>query len=106
MSGLGYTLMLVLYFLFLLCTWNQFDIYLDYFYLFQKIRSKDALQIKLLLTYLQNGIQEPWQKIPSIIAIFAAEASFVLLDPSQDRFRKISKLLVHSPRVNLKVSCF
>ncbi|XP_039143511.1 uncharacterized protein LOC120280662 isoform X2 [Dioscorea cayenensis subsp. rotundata] len=68
----------------------------------EKIRSKDALQIKLLLTYLQNGIQEPWQKIPSIIAIFAAEASFVLLDPSQDRFRKISKLLVHSPRVNLK----
>ncbi|KAJ0962898.1 hypothetical protein J5N97_028020 [Dioscorea zingiberensis] len=68
----------------------------------EKTRNKDALQIQLLLTYLQNGIAEPWQKIPSVIAIFAAEASFVLLDPSQDRFRKISKLLVHSPRVNLK----
>ncbi|XP_038973323.1 uncharacterized protein LOC103720976 isoform X2 [Phoenix dactylifera] len=64
-------------------------------------KSKDALQLQLLLTYLQNGITEPWQQIPSMTAIFAAEASFTLLDPSQNHFFTISKLLMRSPKANL-----
>ncbi|KAJ4980420.1 hypothetical protein NE237_031257 [Protea cynaroides] len=63
---------------------------------------KEGLRLQLLLTYLQNGIEEPWQKIPSLIAIFAAEASFILLDPSNEHYVTISKLLMRSPRVNLK----
>ncbi|KAF6168052.1 hypothetical protein GIB67_011437 [Kingdonia uniflora] len=63
---------------------------------------KEGLRLRLLLTYLQNGIEKPWQRIPSVIAIFAAEASFVLLDPSHDHYLTISKLLMRSSRVNLK----
>ncbi|XP_058070405.1 uncharacterized protein LOC131219338 isoform X2 [Magnolia sinica] len=63
---------------------------------------KDGLRLRLLLTYLQNGIVEPWQKIPSPMAIFVAEASFILLDPSHDHYQTISKFLMRSPRVDLK----
>ncbi|KAK3030709.1 hypothetical protein RJ639_037206 [Escallonia herrerae] len=61
------------------------------------------MRLRLLLTYLQNGIEEPWQKIPSVSALFVAEASFILLDPSHDHYMTISKLLVHSPWMNMKV---
>lgn len=64
---------------------------------------KDGPQLGLLLTYLQNGISEPWQKVPSLITIFAAEASFILLDPSHDHYLTVSKFLMRSPRVDLKV---
>ncbi|KAK3036680.1 hypothetical protein RJ639_031548 [Escallonia herrerae] len=65
-------------------------------------KRKDVTRLRLLLTYLQNGIEEPWQKIPSISALFVAEASFILLDPSHDHYMTISKLLVRSPRMNMK----
>lgn len=61
------------------------------------------MRLRLLLTYVQNGIEEPWQRIPSVIAIFAAEASLLLLDPSHDHYTSVSKLLMRSSRVNLKV---
>lgn len=60
-------------------------------------------RFKLLLTYLQNGIQEPWQKIPTILAVFVAEASVVLLDPSHEHYPAVNKFLLQSPRINLKV---
>ncbi|XP_042478161.1 uncharacterized protein LOC122059441 isoform X2 [Macadamia integrifolia] len=63
---------------------------------------KEGLQLNLLVTCLKNGIEEPFQKIPSLIGIFAAEASFILLDPSHEHYFTISKFLMRSPRVNLK----
>ncbi|KAK9146056.1 hypothetical protein Sjap_005959 [Stephania japonica] len=63
---------------------------------------KDGLRLRLLLTCLQNGITEPWQRIPSAVAIFSAEASFVLLDPSNDHYATISTLLMRSQQVNMK----
>uniref|UniRef100_J3M1K9 Nucleolar pre-ribosomal-associated protein 1 N-terminal domain-containing protein n=1 Tax=Oryza brachyantha TaxID=4533 RepID=J3M1K9_ORYBR len=65
-------------------------------------KSKETWQLQLLLTYLQNGISEPWQRIPSVIAIFAAEASLTLLDSSHTQFATISKFLMHSASVNLQ----
>ncbi|GAV68651.1 Npa1 domain-containing protein [Cephalotus follicularis] len=65
-------------------------------------KKKDVMRLRLLLTIMQNGIEEPWQRIPSIIALFAAESSFVLLDPLHDHFPTLSKLLLHSSRVNMK----
>lgn len=65
--------------------------------------SKDILQLQLLLSYLQNGITDEYQKIPSLTAIFSAEASFILLDPSHNSFQVVSKFLMHSPRVDFKV---
>jgi nucleolar pre-ribosomal-associated protein 1 len=69
-------------------------------------KSKDKWHLQLLLTYLQNGIFEPWQRIPSIIAIFAAEASLTLLDSSHTQFNTISKFLMNSASVSLQVGCF
>uniref|UniRef100_A0A0D9W9S3 Nucleolar pre-ribosomal-associated protein 1 N-terminal domain-containing protein n=1 Tax=Leersia perrieri TaxID=77586 RepID=A0A0D9W9S3_9ORYZ len=66
-------------------------------------KSKETWQLQLLLTYLQNGISEPWQRIPSVIAIFAAEASLTVLDSSHTQFATISKFLMHSTSVNLQL---
>ncbi|KAE8779825.1 hypothetical protein D1007_47050 [Hordeum vulgare] len=65
-------------------------------------KSKDKWQLQLLLTYLQNGISKPWQRIPSIIAIFAAEASLTLLDSSHTQFNTISKFLMNSAFVDMQ----
>ncbi|PIM99023.1 hypothetical protein CDL12_28489 [Handroanthus impetiginosus] len=65
-------------------------------------KKKDVVRLRLLVSYLQNGIEEPWQRIPSIIAVFIAEASMVLLDPSHDNYSTISKYLTNSPSVNVK----
>ncbi|KAL6651997.1 hypothetical protein ACP70R_010922 [Stipagrostis hirtigluma subsp. patula] len=65
-------------------------------------RSKETWQLQLLLTYLQNGISEQWQRIPSIMAVFAAEASLTLLDSSHSQFNAISNFLMQSTSVNLQ----
>ncbi|CAL5070105.1 unnamed protein product [Urochloa decumbens] len=65
-------------------------------------RSKETWQLQLLLTYLQNGISEQWQRIPSIIAVFAAEASLTLLDSSHAQFTAINNFLMHSTSVSLQ----
>ncbi|KAL6844553.1 hypothetical protein ACP4OV_026226 [Aristida adscensionis] len=65
-------------------------------------KSKETWQLQLLLTYLQNGISEQWQRIPSIIAVFAAEASLTLLDSSHTQFTAVSNFLMHSASVNLQ----
>ena len=67
-------------------------------------RSKETWQLQLLLTYLQNGISEQWQKIPSIIAVFAAEASLTLLDGSHAQFTVMRNFLMHSTPVSLQVT--
>jgi hypothetical protein len=53
-------------------------------------RSKETWQLQLLLPYLQNGISQQWQSLPSIIAVFAAEASLTLLDISHAQFTAVS----------------
>ncbi|CAA0841095.1 Unknown protein [Striga hermonthica] len=68
----------------------------------EKSQKKDVVRLRLLLSCLQNGIEVPWQRIPSIIAVFFAEASLVLLDYSHDNYSTISKYLSNSPRVNMK----
>ncbi|KAK2639656.1 hypothetical protein Ddye_027451 [Dipteronia dyeriana] len=65
-------------------------------------KKKEFMRLRLLLTYMQNGIEEPWQRIPSVIAIFAAETSLLLLDPSHDHYTAISKFFMRSSRVNMK----
>lgn len=62
------------------------------------------MRLRLLMSYLQNGIEKPWQKISSVTAIFVAEASYVLLDPSHDHYSAISKYLMRSPNANMKVN--
>ncbi|KAL9254329.1 Nucleolar pre-ribosomal-associated protein 1-like protein [Drosera capensis] len=73
----------------------------------EKCRKKrDSTRLRLLLTYLQNGIQEPWQKIPSTIALFIAESSLILLDSSNDRHAAINMHLMQPSRINMKVIPF
>ncbi|KAK4258228.1 hypothetical protein QN277_007700 [Acacia crassicarpa] len=66
-------------------------------------KRKDIVGLRLLLTTVQNSIEEPWQRIPSVFALFAAEASCILLDSSHDHFAAISTLLIHSSKLNLQV---
>lgn len=67
-------------------------------------KRREITRLRLLLTYMQNGIAEPWQRIPSVTAIFAAEASFIMLDPSHNHYSTISNLLMRSTGVNMKVN--
>lgn len=79
----------------LICLW----------FCFQKCeRRKNIVRLRLLLTFMQNGITEPFQRISSVIAVFVAEASFVLLDSSHDHYSAISKALLRSPSSSMKVS--
>jgi nucleolar pre-ribosomal-associated protein 1 len=59
--------------------------------------------LRLLMNSVQNSIEEPWQRIPSVIALFAAEASCVLLDSSHDHYAAISTFLIQSSKFNMKV---
>ncbi|GFQ04880.1 nucleolar pre-ribosomal-associated protein 1 [Phtheirospermum japonicum] len=65
-------------------------------------KKKDVVRLRLLISYLQNGVEEQWQRIPSIIGVFFAEASLVLLDSSHDNYSTISKYLSNSPSVDMK----
>ncbi|KAL3520732.1 hypothetical protein ACH5RR_018881 [Cinchona calisaya] len=65
-------------------------------------KRKDVVRLRLLLSYLQNGIEEECQRISSITAVFIAEASFVLLDSSLDHYSAISKSLMRSSGANMK----
>ncbi|KAL5548345.1 hypothetical protein UlMin_003576 [Ulmus minor] len=65
-------------------------------------KRKEVTRIRLLLAYVENGIEEECQRVPSVVAIFAAEASFTLLDPSHDHYATLSKLLTRSPKLNMK----
>ncbi|XP_020269128.1 uncharacterized protein LOC109844484 [Asparagus officinalis] len=65
-------------------------------------KRKETLPLQLLLTNIQNRITAEWQRIPSVIAIFAAEASLILLDPSQNHFLTLSEFLENSQKIKLK----
>ncbi|KAC9631546.1 hypothetical protein E3N88_45514 [Mikania micrantha] len=69
-------------------------------------KRKEANRIRPLLTHVQNGISEAWQRIPSLHALFAAEASIILLDPSNANYKLISKILLHSPMKTKTISFF
>ena len=43
---------------------------------------KGKPQLQLLLTYVKIAIVDPWQKIPFVLAIFAGEASYILMVPT------------------------
>ncbi|PNY04311.1 hypothetical protein L195_g000729, partial [Trifolium pratense] len=66
-------------------------------------KRKDVMGLRLLMNTVQNSIEEPWQRIPSVIALFAAEASCVLLDSSHDHYAAISTFLIQSSKFNMKV---
>ncbi|XP_047338122.1 uncharacterized protein LOC124941814 [Impatiens glandulifera] len=65
-------------------------------------KGKGLTCLRLLLTHIQNGIEEPWERISSVTAMFAAEASFVLLDPSHDHYSAICKMLMQSSKLTMK----
>ncbi|KAG2244852.1 hypothetical protein Bca52824_093324 [Brassica carinata] len=65
-------------------------------------RNKQVKWIKLLLLCLKNGVEEPWQRIPTVSAVFAAEASLILLNSSHEHYVPIRKLLKSSLSLNLR----
>ncbi|WCJ31882.1 hypothetical protein M5689_013333 [Euphorbia peplus] len=65
-------------------------------------KKKDVMLLRLLVIYFQNGVEEDWQRIASITATFAAEASLILLDPSNDHYTTLSKHLMDSSTKDAK----
>ncbi|XP_057843357.2 uncharacterized protein LOC131052770 isoform X2 [Cryptomeria japonica] len=63
---------------------------------------KGRSEILLLLTHVKNGIVEPWQKIPSVMAIFAAEASCILMDSTNNHYTAIIRFLMGAPTMVLE----
>ncbi|KAL9667065.1 hypothetical protein QQ045_001411 [Rhodiola kirilowii] len=63
---------------------------------------KDVIRLRLLLTCVQNSIEERLQPIPSVIAIFAAEASMTLLDATNDHYSDIVEFLMSSSALKMK----
>ena len=45
---------------------------------------------------------KPWQKIPSILAIFAVEASCILMEPTNNHYPVINHLLMRAPAMVLE----
>ncbi|CAI8619493.1 unnamed protein product [Vicia faba] len=66
-------------------------------------KRKDVMGLRLLMNSVQNSIEESWRRIPSVIALFAAEASCVLLDSSHDHYAAICTFLTQSSTMNMKV---
>ncbi|KAK9061269.1 hypothetical protein SSX86_018449 [Deinandra increscens subsp. villosa] len=69
-------------------------------------KRKEANRLWPLLTHVKNGISEEWQRIPSVHALFAAEASVLVLDPANDNYKSISRILLHSPMKPKIISFF
>ncbi|KAL5061344.1 hypothetical protein RYX36_032948, partial [Vicia faba] len=65
-------------------------------------KRKDVMGLRLLMNSVQNSIEESWRRIPSVIALFAAEASCVLLDSSHDHYAAICTFLTQSSTMNMK----
>ncbi|KAL1203022.1 hypothetical protein V5N11_015271 [Cardamine amara subsp. amara] len=65
-------------------------------------KNKHVTVLRLLLMYVQNGVEEQWQRIPTVSAVFAAEASLILLDSSHEHYVPINKLLKSTSTLKLK----
>ena len=59
----------------------------------------------MLLECLRRSLTEPFQKLPAVIATFAAEAVFVLMCPGSAMYSPVNKLLLKGPALNIQVSC-
>ncbi|CAI8593699.1 unnamed protein product [Vicia faba] len=66
-------------------------------------KRKDVMGLRPLMNSVQNSIEESWRRIPLVIALFAAEASCVLLDSSHDHYAAICTFLTQSSTMNMKV---
>ncbi|XP_023634178.1 uncharacterized protein LOC17877580 isoform X2 [Capsella rubella] len=80
--------------------YETLEIYLDALESCRK--NKHVTALRLLLMYVQNGVEEPWQRIPTVSAIFAAETSLIFLDPSHEHYVPINKLLKSSSTLKLR----
>ncbi|XP_024008102.1 uncharacterized protein LOC18994515 [Eutrema salsugineum] len=59
-------------------------------------------RLGLLLSYVQNGVEEQWQRIPTVYTVFAAETSLILLDSSHEHHVPIVKFLKTSSTLKLR----
>ena len=60
--------------------------------------------MQLLLESLKGSLEQPFQRLPSVIAAFAAEACLVLVNPAYALYTPINKLLLRQPELNIQVS--
>ncbi|XP_024533954.1 uncharacterized protein LOC9637781 [Selaginella moellendorffii] len=63
---------------------------------------KGKSQINTLLVFMKNAISQPWQRIPSVISLFAAEASCILLHPESPNYVVVNRFILRSPSIDLQ----
>lgn len=64
---------------------------------------RENLAVTALLAFLRNAVQRPFQKLPAVCTLFAAEAAAQLMQPGSAVYPAISKLLIKRPAMNLEV---
>ena len=64
---------------------------------------KTTQQVQVLLEGLKRSLTQPFQRLPAVIALFAAEAVFVLMAPGSAMYSPVNKLLLKGPVLNLEV---
>ncbi|CAH2077824.1 unnamed protein product [Thlaspi arvense] len=65
-------------------------------------KNKHVKGLRLLLMYVRNGVEEQWQRIPTVSAVFAAETSLILLDSSHEHYVPVYNLLKSSSTPKLR----
>ena len=66
--------------------------------------SKSTQQVQLLLDSIKRSLTHPFQQLPGVIAMFAAEAVYVLMAPGSAMYSPVNKLLLKRPALNIEVS--
>ncbi|KAH9322916.1 hypothetical protein KI387_017555, partial [Taxus chinensis] len=82
---------------------NSGNFLVAHLHAFQNGRNfKGRPEIQLLLMHVKNALVEPWQKIPSVLALFAAESSCILMDPTNNQYATITHFLTNVPAMVLE----
>jgi Nucleolar pre-ribosomal-associated protein 1 len=66
-------------------------------------RFREAKPLAALLAFVRNGVRRPFQQLPAISAVFAAEAAMQLTRPDGAAYGLISKLLLRKAALDVEV---
>lgn len=65
--------------------------------------SREAPQLKMLVTAVRLSVPRRFQRLPAVVAVFLAEAATALLQPAAPMYPILNKMLLSRPQLNLSV---
>lgn len=66
---------------------------------------REKAQLVLLLRTLKLSIERPFQRLPTLTALFLAEAACALAHPAADMYPVLNRHLLRRATLDLQVSC-